>query len=412
MDANNVKGIIELGNVNFKCIIFDPSSDSNDGKILGASMVKSAGIFNGSVVNPAKASQAIRGCIALVEKKSNILLKKISVIFEQPEFLCTKLSKKIKINGAKIQREDINFLLKEGKKQITLNDLSHSIIHIFNHNYVVDGRKFDEEPIDIYADYVSHEMTFLTVPKNNIQNIKQTFINCDIEIERYVSCNFALAVNLLSLSELKHGSILIDIGHEKISVSLFKNLAIVNSFTLSIGTNHITKDISKVCSLDMKESEEIKNKIDFSFKSNSELFLSDNLLKSSFFQSSSYRKISKSLILSIVKARLDEIFQIIKKGLNNTNISSSSSIKLFITGGGSNLINLEDYCIGFFGSSVKKIYGRGKKEGIKNLDINFASCLGALRIIRDGWETEAIPIPPSSDVKKYNFFQKIFKNNP
>ncbi len=410
MNIDNAKGIIELGNIYFKCIIFDPSNDNNE-KVLSASMVKSAGIFNGSVINPVKASQAIRACIALVEKKSNITLKKISVIFEQPEFLCTKLSKKIKINGAKIQREDINFLLKEGKKQITLNDPKHSIIHIFNHNYIVDGKKFDEEPIDVYADHVSHEMTFLTVPKNNIQNIKQTFINCDIEIERYLSCNFALAVNLLSYNDLKHGSVLIDIGHEKVSISLFKNLAIVNSFSLAIGINHITKDISKVCSLEIEESKEIKNRVDLSFKNNNELFSEDNLLKKNFFKNTNYRKISKSLILSIVKARLDEIFQIIKKNLITTNINPSSSTKFFVTGGGSNLNNLEDYCLNFFGFNVNKIIGKSKQEDIKDLNINFASCLGALKIIRDGWETEAIAVSPSSNVKKYSFFQRFFKNN-
>ena len=410
MNIDNAKGIIELGNIYFKCIIFDLSNDNNE-KVLSASMVKSAGIFNGSVINPVKASQAIRACIALVEKKSNITLKKISVIFEQPEFLCTKLSKKIKINGAKIQREDINFLLKEGKKQITLNDPKHSIIHIFNHNYIVDGKKFDEEPIDVYADHVSHEMTFLTVPKNNIQNIKQTFINCDIEIERYLSCNFALAVNLLSYNDLKHGSVLIDIGHEKVSISLFKNLAIVNSFSLAIGINHITKDISKVCSLEIEESKEIKNRVDLSFKNNNELFSEDNLLKKNFFKNTNYRKISKSLILSVVKARLDEIFQIIKKNLITTNINPSSSTKFFVTGGGSNLNNLEDYCLNFFGFNVNKIIGKSKQEDIKDLNINFASCLGALKIIRDGWETEAIAVSPSSNVKKYSFFQRFFKNN-
>jgi len=410
MNIDNAKGIIELGNIYFKCIIFDPSNDNNE-KVLSASMVKSAGIFNGSVINPVKASQAIRACIALVEKKSNITLKKISVIFEQPEFLCTKLSKKIKINGAKIQREDINFLLKEGKKQITLNDPKHSIIHIFNHNYIVDGKKFDEEPIDVYADHVSHEMTFLTVPKNNIQNIKQTFINCDIEIERYLSCNFALAVNLLSYNDLKHGSVLIDIGHEKVSISLFKNLAIVNSFSLAIGINHITKDISKVCSLEIEESKEIKNRVDLSFKNNNELFSEDNLLKKNFFKNTNYRKISKSLILSVVKARLDEIFQIIKKNLITTNINPPSSTNFFVTGGGSNLNNLEDYCLNFFGFNVNKIIGKSKQEDTEDLNINFASCLGALKIIRDGWETEAIAVSPSSNVKKYSFFQRFFKNN-
>ena len=99
-------------------------------------------IFSGQSSNLDKASNVIRACISNAEKKAGISLKKINVIIEQPEFLCTKLSKEKKINGSKIYKEDIEFLLKEGKKQIILNDASHSIIHIFNHSYIVDGKFF------------------------------------------------------------------------------------------------------------------------------------------------------------------------------------------------------------------------------------------------------------------------------
>ena len=140
MSPDNFKGIIELGNLYFKCIIFECKND-NSTNILSSSIVKSEGVLNGIVVNPAKASECVRSCIGPAEEEANVTLKKISVIFEQPEFLCTKLSKSRKINGAKIQRDDIDFLLKEGKKQVSLNDEDQTIIHIFNHNYIVDGKK-------------------------------------------------------------------------------------------------------------------------------------------------------------------------------------------------------------------------------------------------------------------------------
>ena len=58
-----------------------------------------------------------------------------------------KFSKHKKIDGSKIHKDDIEFLLKEAKKQLILNDKNQSIIHIFNHNYIVDGKIFLEEPI-------------------------------------------------------------------------------------------------------------------------------------------------------------------------------------------------------------------------------------------------------------------------
>jgi len=282
MNSEDLIGIIELGNINIKCLIFK-IENNNESEILSTSITSSEGIHNGIVVNLTKASKAIRSCISITEKKAKILLKKINVVLEGPEFLSTKFTKHKKINGSKIHKDDIDFLLKEAKKQLILNDKKQSIIHIFNHNYVVDGNAFPDEPIGVYADSLSHEMTFITIPKNNLRNINQAFIDCDIEIERLISNTFALGAKLLNNKELEFGSILVDIGFEKISLGLFKNLALVHSITLPMGINHITKDISKVCSLSMDESVVIRNDIDFSFQNNQNLFDANGYLKNSYF---------------------------------------------------------------------------------------------------------------------------------
>ena len=407
MSPEDPRGIIELGNINIKCLIFK-IKNNNESEILSTSVTLSEGIHNGMVVNLTKASNAIRSCISAAEKKARILLKKINVVFEEPEFLSTKFSKHKKINGSKIHKDDIDFLLKEAKKQLILNDEKQSIIHIFNHNYIVDGKAFAEEPIGVYADSLSHEMTFITMPKNNLKNINQAFIDCDIEIERLISNTFALGVKLLNNKELEFGSILIDIGFEKISLGLFKNLALVHSITLPVGINHITKDISKVCSLNIDESEVIKNNIDFSLQNNQDIFDKNDYLKNTYFINSSFRKISKSLILNVIKARLDEIFETIKKHIIVPGFNLNSGIGFLLVGGGSYLLNIEKYCANFFGPNIKKLR-ENKNEKENHLDTNFDSCLGALRIIKDGWETEAIPEMVGKNIKKVGFLGKIFK---
>ena len=409
MIPNDPKGVIELGNINIKCVIFH-INNKNNAEVLSTSMIESEGIHNGVVVNITKATGAIRSCIGLAEKQANVLLKKISVVFEQPEFLCTKFSKHKKINGSKIHKEDIEFLLKEAKKEVTSNDKKQFIVHIFNHNYIVDGKTFIEEPIDVYADSLSHEMTFITVPKNNVKNINQTFINCDLEVERFISSTFSLAAKLLSDNELESGSTLINIGFEKTSLGLFKNFALLDSLTFPIGINHITKDISKVCSLSLEESENIKNKIDFSFENSNDLFDKKTNLKNIFFKNSNFRKISKSLLFNIIKSRLDEMLEKVKKQISANGLNSTFHTNLFITGGGSNLFNLEKYCSNFFGLNVKKLCLSNKNEEEKIFNDSFASCLGAIKIIVNGWETEAIPEPANQNVEKIGFLSKIFRN--
>ena len=409
MNSEDSIGIIELGNINIKCLIFK-IKDNNESEILSTSITSSEGIHNGVVVNLTKASKAIRSCISIAEKKAKILLKKINVVLEGPEFLSTKFTKHKKINGSKIHKDDIDFLLKEAKKQLILNDKKQSIIHIFNHNYVVDGKAFPDEPIGVYADSLSHEMTFITIPKNNLKNINQAFIDCDIEIERLISNTFALGAKLLNNKELEFGSILVDIGFEKISLGLFKNLALVHSITLPMGINHITKDISKVCSLSMDESVVIRNNIDFSFQNNQNLFDANGYLKNSYFINSSFRKISKNLILNVIKARLDEIFETVKKQIIVPEFNLNSGIGFLLVGGGSYLPNIEKHCEKFFGPRIKKL-SDNNNEKETDLEKNFASCLGALRIIKDGWETEAIPETVDKNAKNISFLAKIFRTN-
>ena len=113
---------------------------------------------------------------------------------------------------------------------------------------------------------------------------------------------------------------------------------------------------------------------------------------------------SKNLILDVIKARLDEIFDTLKKQLIVPGFSLTSGINLFLVGGGSNLFNIEKYFINIFGPNVKRV----NENSTKDVEKNFVSCLGALKIIKDGWETEAIPETGSKGTVKRGFFTKIF----
>ena len=403
MNIGEPIGIVELGDRNTKCLIFKVANDK-DIEILSTSIIPSYGFKNDVVVNLLKATNTIRSCISLAENKARVTLKKINVVFEQPDFLCTKFSKQKKIDGSKIHKDDIEFLLKEAKKQLILNDKTQSIIHIFNHNYIVDNKTFIEEPINVYANKLSHEMTFITAPKNNLKNINQIFAECDLEIERFFSKIFTLGVKLLNQKELQLGFGLINFELEKISLGLFKNLALVHSITLPIGINHITRDISKVCSLSLEESETIRNKIDFSFKDKSNLFDQNNYLKSDFFISTSFKKISKELILNVVKARLNETLNLLKKQLIVPGFDLESGINFLLEGEGSKLLNLEEYFLNFLGGNFKKIEKVNKDDNLKN---NFLPILGAIKIIIDGWETEALPTTGRINIEKKGFFSKV-----
>ena len=91
-------------------------------------------------------------------------------------------------------------------------------------------------------------------------------------------------------------------------------------------------------------------------------------------------------------------------------LQERESVVLFSPRSNSNLLNLQKYSSNFFGLNVKKLGTNNKKEGEEKFDELFASCLGALRIIKDGWETEAIPELTNKNGEKIGFLGKIFRN--
>ena len=96
MSSDSPKGIIELGNLNLKCIIFR-IEDEDTPQILSTSIISSEGVHNGVIVNLKNATRAIRSCISSAEKKANVSIKKINVVISNVQIITGLNSFKILI---------------------------------------------------------------------------------------------------------------------------------------------------------------------------------------------------------------------------------------------------------------------------------------------------------------------------
>ena len=68
MNEDELIGIIELGNLDLKCLIFKANKENIE--IVSSSVTPSDGFYNDVVINLTKATNAIRSCISIAEKKA------------------------------------------------------------------------------------------------------------------------------------------------------------------------------------------------------------------------------------------------------------------------------------------------------------------------------------------------------
>ena len=114
------------------------------------------------------------------------------------------------------------------------------------------------------------------------------------------------------------------------------------------------------------------------------------------------------MILNIIKSRIDEILQLTKKQLFLNKFSPNLGLNFFLVGVGTNLINIDKYFSDFYETKIKKITKSKTNHINDKLNENFSSCLGAFELIKNGWETEAIPEKMNEFIQKKSFLAKIF----
>ena len=157
MKNENLNCLIDLGTKKIKCALFSHEGDQSN--LIAFSEKETKGIHNSIIVNFNDASNTIRSVVSDIEKQTGLNLNKVSILIEPIETIVTHLTKFKKMEGSKIEKEDINFLLREAKKQIEENDKNMTQIHMFNSKYIVDNKVFHEIPINILYRQQCHNVS-------------------------------------------------------------------------------------------------------------------------------------------------------------------------------------------------------------------------------------------------------------
>ena len=255
--------------------------------------------FQGRILDFEYSSRKINNDIKSLEKESDIIFKNISIIINEPEISSINLSGFKKLKGSKVDKRDVEYILNEAQISISQNNKKNSILHIINSYFILDKIKKNKIPLNLHGDHLSLNMTFISLPKNNLKNIKALFDNSDLKIDRIVSKPLACGIKLLNKKKKNKDFLLINLDKEFSSTSLFEDSALVFTKVYPFGTNSIINDISKLCSLNENEIRSILKEIDFTTKN-----IKENYIDKGLFKESKFKKLTTQHIKDIINARI------------------------------------------------------------------------------------------------------------
>ena len=392
------KLIIEIDDDKIKYAVFN-ADENFDYTIVNKKTSLNAGVKKGKIYDFNYASKIINEDLQTIEQEVKKVFKNISVILNQKDIFCTNLTGFKNLNGSKVEKRDLDYILNEAKSSIKKSHENNSILHILNSNFILDKTKQKKMPLNIFGDHLSMHMTFISIPNNNLKNIKEIFNQNDLQVDRIISKPFVDGIYLLNKKKDLKNFIIINIDNELSTVSLYEDSSLVFFKTFPFGTDAIYKDLSQLCSLKRDEIELIVNDLNFDNLDKNK----DKYIDKKFFTESDFKKLSIEHIRNIIDARIKEIMDYTFNRNKNLNYLDKKISNIYLCFENKTVSkNLEN----LFKKSVNIQNETILVESLKKED--FGSLLGAAELIFKGWHKEAIPFSNKKKSIISGFFERFF----
>ena len=298
----------------------------------------------------------IQKIITSLEEDTNEYISNINLMIDSSKMLSVSISLSKKLDGSKLKKKNIQFLIQEAKLQILKHYTNYNIIHIIINNYKIDDVDYSNLPDEIKCHFISLDIFFICLPSDLVFYFKDIFLKLNISIDKIICASYVKSINYKDNLNLSGCVSFIDVGFNKTSIISYIDDNILSLDVLPIGGNSITKDISKVLEIDLITSEKIKTNLYQTQK---------------FFRDCD---IPPDILQKIISARTQEILELCAQS-SASNFFELGQFKTLLMGGGLKIFDnkykdkikflnhvefleetLEDICLsGFkFGISLNK----------------------------------------------------------
>jgi cell division protein FtsA len=250
---------IDLGSGYIKAGLGYNSEEGSE--IIAISEVPSMGIKNGLIINTQKASESIKKSIYNLKNMTNFekfeYLPVVVGINGKSIFSAKSSNGMISIrNNKPIDENDIKKVIEQAKIAAVIPS-EHEVIYIHPNNFIVDSHKNIKNPIGMFGRRLEVETYVVSVESIMIKNIK-TVLNSAGIFDAQVYLNpIAQKYGILDDEETNESVIIIDVGKNLSTISLWNGDALIYLATYEQGLNITIEEISRDISIPRNLSEKI-----------------------------------------------------------------------------------------------------------------------------------------------------------
>ncbi|MCQ2239493.1 MAG: cell division protein FtsA [Bacteroidaceae bacterium] len=324
---------IELGSSKITGIAGRKNADGSITVLAYAREESNSFIRRGKVYNIDKTAQCLSNIKSKLEKTLHAAIGKAYIGIGGQSLHTIRNSVKLPLPpGTIISKETIEEL-KAANRDCTYTE--QELLQVIPQEYKV-GNVNQIDPVGVMSDNI--EGRYLNVVARNSlhSNVLKCLNIAGIQVAEYFIAPLALADCVLSDAEKRSGCAIVDLGAETTTVAIYKNNILRHLAVIPLGGANITKDISAQ-QIEEEDAEELKLKYGCAYSDED----ANESNEDKQYQVTADTTISSKLLNDIVESRVEEIIANVWEQINLSNCANELLSGVVLTGGGSNLRNLE-----------------------------------------------------------------------
>ncbi len=323
---------LDIGTTKVCCIVGEythgsPSQPSTI-DIIGFGTSPSHGLRKGVVINIDSTVESIKKAVREAENMAGIKISSAYVGIAGTHIKSFNSSGVVAVKDKEITEQDIQRVIDAAKAVMISQD--REVLHVIPQEFIIDDQDGIREPIGMSGVRLEAKVHIVTGSTSSAQNLIKCANRAGIQVTQLCLQPIASAAAVLTSDEKELGVALVDIGGGTTDIAIFREGALLYTAVLPVGGVHITNDISVGIRASLDAAEKIKLEHGSAMAS---LVNDDETIEVPAVGEGKARVVSRKILAEITEARVEEMYALIQKEINQSGYADLLAAGVVLTGG-------------------------------------------------------------------------------
>jgi len=296
-------------------------------EIAGHGISKSQGIKKGAISNIELASKSIKDAVDDAKRVAGINLTRAIISISGAYVKSVKSSGVVNIPNQEISINEINRVMQTALYNANIPS-EFEVLHVLPYKFKIDEQDFIEDPNGMNASRMEVDTHIIVTGKSNLGNLKKAVHAAGIDISKVVLSGYASSLAVVSTDDKERGVAVIDLGGQTSNLVIHVGNAIQYNDFLSVGSNHITNDLSIALHTPIDSAENLKVSKGSLFQKEPE-----DIQLPMIGDENNFNSVSLDIVHGIIYSRIEETLSILSNSIEQSGLKNQLGAGVVLTGG-------------------------------------------------------------------------------